>query len=97
MKCVDRYYAGIYRRTDKLTKKLFGKDVVGCLAMRFELKKYIVDSVGKEIDEVTFDDVRKAQIVHWYTKYRTIDEILKIVETACRFKSFTIEEYEDEC
>jgi hypothetical protein len=40
MKIVDKYYEKVYKQTQKVTKKLFGKDIAGCLALRYKLKKH---------------------------------------------------------
>lgn len=97
LKIVDKYYYKLYKQTSKLTKKLFGKDVVGCLALRCQLKKYLEEVSGKDVDEITNENIIKNKISCNYAKYRTLSKILEVIETACALKTFTIEEYENEC
>ena len=97
MKLTDRYYRKIYRQTSKLTKKLFNQDIVQCLASRYSTKKYIENMTGKKIEDVTSEDIRQNKIGYFFVKYKTICKVLEVVETACTLKSFTIEEYENEC
>ena len=97
MKIVDRYYEKLHSQTSKMTRKLFGKDVAGCLALRYELKQYLEKVAGKVVDEITYDDIRTHKLGYEYAKYKTLCKILEVVETACTLKLFTIEEYENEC
>ena len=53
MKSLNNYYNKLYKQTTKVTRKLFGKDVTGCLAMRYELKRNIEQVIAKPIEEIT--------------------------------------------
>ena len=97
MKCADKYYYKIYKQTNKLTKKLFGLDVVDTLHLRFELKSSIQRMIKKDISEITNEDVIKNKISCQYAKYKTTSKILEVLEQACVFKNFLIEEFENEC
>lgn len=96
MKLVDKYYNKIHKHTSKMTKKLFGKNVTECMAMRFNLKTVIEKIINKPIDEITNEDIIKNKIHYYYVKYKTVSKILEVLETACTLKNFTIEEYENE-
>ena len=96
MKSLNNYYNKLYKQTTKVTRKLFGKDVTGCLAMRYELKRNIEQVIAKPIEEITDDDIRKNKLSYIVAKYRTLDAILEILERACTLKTFTIEGFENE-
>lgn len=108
MKLTDRYYKKIYKETSKLTKRLFGKNITDCLIERYELKKYFENLEGKSIDEITGQDIQsrrnilKAEnkpndLLFKWAKYKTLCQILDIVESTNTLKTFTIQGYEDEC
>lgn len=97
MRSTDRYYKKIYRQTSRLTKKLFGKDIIGVMSERFSLKKEIEQVIGKSIDDITHDDVRMNSLGYLYARYLTICKILELLESACSLKMFIMEEYENEC
>lgn len=97
MKIVDKYYEKLHKQTARMTKKLFGKDIAGCLTLRYELKKHLEEVTGKAVDEITNEDIIKNKISCDYAKYKTLSKILEVIETACTLKIFTIEEYENEC
>ncbi len=108
MKLVDRYYRKIYKETKKLTKKLFGKDITDCLVERYDLKKYFEKITCKSIDEITGQDIQsernilKAEnkpndLLFQWAKYKTLCQILEILESTNTLKTFTIQGYEDEC
>lgn len=97
MKIVDRYYERLHKQTAKMTKKLFGEDIAGCLALRYEVRKHLENTVGKTVEEITYEDICKNKLCYEYAKYKTLSKILEVVETACTLKTFTIEEYENEC
>ena len=62
MKIVDKYYEKLHKQTARMTKKLFGKDIAGCLALRYELKKHLEEVTGKAVDEITNEDIIKNKI-----------------------------------
>lgn len=108
MKLVDRYYRKIYKETKKLTKKLFGKDITDCLVERYDLKKYFEKTFEKPIEEISGEDVwnKRNILVHKnilndlcfkWAKYKTLCQILEILESTNTLKTFTIQGYEDEC
>ena len=97
MKCADKYYYKIYKQTNKLTKKLFGLDIIGTLHLRYELKSSIQKVINKDISEITNEDIIKNKIGCQYAKYRTVSKVLEVLEQACAFKNFSIEEFENEC
>lgn len=97
MKLVDKYYEKVYKQTQKVTKKLFGKDVVGCMALRFQLKNEIETAIQKPIKEITSEDIIQHKLSYTYAKYRTLFKILEVLESACTLKTFTVEELEYEC
>lgn len=97
MKSTDRYYKKIYRQTSRLTRKLFGKNIVEVMSERFSLKKKIEQVIEKSIDDITCDDIRMNKLGYSYARYLTICKILEVLENACTLKTFTIEEYENEC
>lgn len=108
MKIVDKYYEKVYKQTAKMTKKLFGKDITECLIERCELKKYFERMEGKPINEITGQDIQSIRniliaenkpndLLFKWAKYKTLCKILEIIETTNTLKTFTIEEYEDEC
>lgn len=94
MKIADKYYEKIYKQTEKLTKKLFKQDITGCMAMKFQLKQEIEDTIDGSIAGITVEDIYKNKLGYNYAKYRTLSKILEILESACTFKTFTIEELE---
>lgn len=95
MKLVDKYYYKIYKQTSKLTKKLFGEDIVGCLKLRFNTRSEIEKTINKSIHEITSEDIIKNKLGALYCRFRTLDKILEVIENACVFKTFTIEEFEE--
>lgn len=97
MKITDVYYEKIYKQTVKVTRKLFGTDVTGALALRYELKVNIENIIHKPVDKITREDIVKNNLSYHYAKYKTVCKVLEILETACTLKTFTIEEYENEC
>lgn len=96
MKSLNNYYNKLYKQTVKVTKKLFGKDVTGSLAMRYELKRNIEQVIAKPINEITDEDIWKNKLSYAVAKYRTLDAILEILERACTLKTFTVKEFENE-
>lgn len=97
MKEVDKYYNKVYRSTKRLTKKLFGRDVTGALALRYALKTSLEQITSKRINDITADDIVKNKIGARFAEYKTVSKILEVLETARTLKTFTIKEYEDEC
>lgn len=96
MKLVDKYYDKLYKETAKITKKLFGTNVTDSLMLRYKLKKEIETVIEKPINKITDNDIIKYKLGYDYAKYRTISNILEVVERACVLRTFTIEELEDE-
>lgn len=97
MKLIDKYYNKLYKQTLKVTKKLFGKDVTESLVLRNSLRKELEEQTGKSIDEITGEDIIEKKLGYKYAKYKTLSKILEVLESACVLKTFTIEEFEDEC
>lgn len=97
MKAVDRYYYKVYKQTEKITRKLFGCDVTSALALRYQIKSDIEKKISKKIDDITTEDIISNHISCDYAKYRTLLRLLETLESACVFKTFTIEEFENEC
>lgn len=96
MKLTDRYYEKVYKQTVKVTKKLFGTDVTGSMALRYEIKKQLETVLGHCVGEITSEEIIKYKISYLYAKYRTLCKILEVLESACVLKTFTIEELENE-
>lgn len=96
MKSIEKYYNKIYKETNKVTKKLFHDDIPGCLNSRFELRKKIESVIKKPISEITDQDIIQNKIGYYYAKYRTLSKLIEILEGACFFKTFMIEEFENE-
>jgi hypothetical protein len=108
MKLTDKYYKKIYKETSKLTKKLFGQDVTNSLVERYKLKKYFENLFNKSINEISGEDVlnqrnfllshnKPNDLLFKWSKYKTLCKILEVIETVDMLKTFTIEEYENEC
>jgi len=97
MRLINRYYEKIYKQTERITKKLFKKDVTGTLALRHKIKQHIEKITGKKIDNITDEEITKYHLGYYWAKYKTLSKILEVIETACTLKTFTIEEYENEC
>lgn len=108
MKLTDRYYNKIYKETSKLTKKLFGKNIIDSLVERYDLKKYFEFLLKKPIDEINGQDIKNVRdilraenipddLLFRWAKYKTLCKILEVIETADTLKTFTIQGYEDEC
>lgn len=109
MKLTDRYYNKIYKETKKLTKKLFGLDITNCLIERYELKKSFENIFEKPIEEISGQDVQDrrnyllrvkgkySDLLFQWAKYKTLCQILGILESTNTLKTFTIQGYEDEC
>lgn len=108
MKLTDKYYKKVYKETSKLTKKLFGKDIVDCLVERYSLKTVFEKMEGKPINEITGQDIQSRRniliaenkpndLLFRWAKYKTLCKILEVIETADTLKTFTIQGYEDEC
>lgn len=97
MKTVDRYYNNIYKLTERITKKLFKKNIIQCLKERYELKTKLEKVTGKKIEYVDNNDLVRCKAGYDYSRYKTLCKILEVIETACTLKTFTIEEYENEC
>lgn len=95
MKLTDKYYEKIYKHTEKITKKLFKKDVGESLRRRFEVKQEIEKIIKKSITEITTEEIVSNKLGCLYAEYRTLSQILDILESACILKTFTIEEYEN--
>lgn len=96
MKVIEKYYHKIYKETNKVTKKLFNDDIPGCLNSRFELKKKIESIIKKPIFEITDQDIIQNKLGYYYAKYRTLSKLMEILEGACFFKTFMIEEFQNE-
>ncbi|NLM00811.1 MAG: hypothetical protein GX220_05085 [Treponema sp.] len=96
MKSIEKYYNKIYKETNKVTKKLFHDDIPGCLKSRLKIKKEIELIIKKPIFEITDQDIIHNKIGYFYTKYRTLSKLMEILEGACFFKTFMIEEFENE-
>ena len=72
--------------------------MIGALHLRFELKKSIENKFGTKIEYISTDDlVKQSDIRYQYVKYKTLNRILEILESACTFSNFSIEEFENEC
>lgn len=108
MKLIDKYYKKLYKETEKVTKKLFGKSIIDCLVERYELREFFEKTICKSIDEITGQDIlsirnilkaenKPNDLLFCWAKYKTLCKILDIVETTNTLKTFTIQEYEDEC
>lgn len=107
MKETDKYYKKIYKETSKLTKKLFDKDITECLVERYELRKLFEKNICKPINEITGQDIQSVRniliaenkpndLLFQWAKYKTLCQILEIVEKTNILKTFTIQGYEDE-
>ena len=97
MKLIDKYYKKLYKETEKITKKLFGKNIESSTRFRNDIRKEIEAVIKKPISEITNDDIISNKLGYKYAQYRTLCNVLEVVESACVLKTFTIEEYENEC
>lgn len=108
MELIDKYYKKLYKETEKVTKKLFGESIVDCRVERYELQKFFEKLINKQINEITGQDIWDKRnilneqnmpndLLFCWAKYKTLCKILDIVETTNTLKTFTIQEYEDEC
>lgn len=108
MELIDKYYKKLYKETEKVTKKLFGKSIVDCLVERYKLQKFFEKLISKPFDEITGQDIQSVRniliaenrpndLLFQWAKYKTLCKILDIIETTDTLKTFTIEEYENEC
>lgn len=108
MELIDKYYKKLYKETEKVTKKLFGRSIVDCRVERYELQKFFEKLINKPINEITGQDIwdkrniligqnKPNDLLFQWAKYKTLCKILDIVETTNTLKTFTIQEYEDEC
>ena len=97
MKLIDKYYKKLYKETEKITKKLFGKNITDARRFRNDVRKEIEAVIKKSISEITNEDIISNKLGYKYAQYRTLCNVLEVVESACVLKTFTIEEYENEC
>ena len=108
MELIDKYYKKLYKETEKVTKKLFGKSIIDCLVERYELQKFFEKLISKPFNEITGQDIQSVRdilkaenkpndLLFQWAKYKTLCKILDIIETTNTLKTFTIQEYEDEC
>ena len=97
MKLIDKYYKKLHKETEKITKKLFGKNIESSARLRKEIEAVIEAVIKKPISEITNEDIISNKLGYKYAQYRTLCNVLEVVESACVLKTFTIEEYENEC
>lgn len=95
MKVLERYYGKIYRHTEKLLKKVFGKNVIESMKRSCELRKEIESKIGKPIIEITLDDLVSKKVSCQYCEYRTLEEILGIISGASFLKAYRKEELKE--
>lgn len=95
MKILERYYKKIYKYTNKLLKKVFDLDVVNAMKEVHNLKSEIEKEIGKEIEEITKEDLIEKKLSYKYCKYRTMNNILSVISGASFLNSFCDEDLEE--
>lgn len=98
MKLFDDYHKKIERATEKLLRKTVGcKSIVDALKMTRDLKIKIEKTSGKNIHEVTMDELIEHKLTHEYAKWRTLSQIMEIVSSSIILQKFIADEYEANC
>lgn len=99
MNCLDRYSKSVRKKTEKLLKKLFGySDLKSALESQKQLKCQVENMSGKNIEDVTIQDLKGYQFgCYYYVKYRTVKQITDIYldTTTLGFHSDELEEYKN--
>ena len=95
MKILERYYKKIYKYTNKLLKKIFNLDVVTSMKEVHNLKLEIEKEIGKEIENITKEDLIEKKLSYKYCKYRTMNNILSVISGASFLNSFCDEDLEE--
>ena len=99
MNDLERYSKSVRKKTERLLKKLFGyPDLKSALESQKWLKCRIEEMSGKNIEDVTIDDLKKFQCgCYNYVKYRTVKQITDIYldSTTLGFHSNELEEYKN--
>ena len=95
MKILERYYKKIYKCTNKLLKKVFNLDVVTSMKEVHNLKLEIEKEIGKEIENITKEDLIEKKLSYKYCKYRTMNNILSVISGASFLNSFCDEDLEE--
>ena len=100
MNDLERYSKSVRKKTERLLKKMFGyHDLKSALDSQKFLKIRIEEMSGKNIDEVTIQDLKPfKQSCYNYAKYRTVKRITDIYldTTILGFHSNELEEYKNE-
>ena len=95
MKVLEKYYKKIYNHTNKLLKKVFGLNVNEAIVESHKIKKDIEKAIKKPIAEITLNDLIENKLSHLYCKYRTLNNILKVISGASFLNSFCKEDMEE--
>lgn len=99
MNCLDRYSKSVRKKTEKLLKRLFAyPDLKTALDNQMWLKIQIENMSGKNIEDVTIQDLKEHQFgCYYYAKYRTVKRITDIYldTTTLGFHSNELEEYKN--
>ena len=95
MKILERYYNKIFRHTRKLLRKVFGLNVAESMIELNRIKKEIEKESGKDISEITTEDLYKNKLSYDYCKYKTLDEILSVISKVSFLNSFYEKDVEE--
>ena len=82
---VDRYCKLVQKRTKRLLRRVFGYSTIaeGCSNLK-NCENYISSVVGKNIDCVSYADVRNSGICYVFSKYKTLKRILDLyLDSVC--------------
>lgn len=95
MKLLIKYYNKIYKQTSKLLRKVFGLNIPDSMIELHRVKKDIEKKIGKDISEITAEDLYKNRLSYDYCKYRTLDEILSVISKVSFLNSFCDKDLEE--
>lgn len=83
MDCFERYYARIYRQTQRLCRKMFGKNIVETLSYRYALKQELERRCGCKVEDVTEEILMQKRLAAKYAEYLTVCKVIRVIECAC--------------
>lgn len=81
----NKFYRKMYKKLLHLTNSFFGKNVIDSLVLYNSLKQEIESKVGKNISEITNNELLENSLVKEYSEYITLFQIFNIWDKVCIF------------
>ena len=96
MRVVDSCCSDIQKRVKKLLKRIFGiRSGADGMSERLRCRELVEKVIGKRLEDITWDEIKKSKFCYEYSKYKTLDKILELYVGSVYLQKFAMKELEE--